>query len=192
MAHSWHDFFYGAFDPLGTVSVDKLPGALWIQALSVRLFRSAPVGDQSSPGGRGCAHRPIPLPGRPTPLWAAHRYLRGPDRRGHASGGGPRPRERVRLPPHPHARRGVRRDERHARLGEPLVGGARRIVRRGFDGHTPVPSVATLRADVASGALHTVLLLPTRDRRAAWVIEHCRLVPASVPILRTYYCGTPP
>ena len=38
MAHSWHDFFYGAFDPLGTVSVDKLPGALWIQALSVRLF----------------------------------------------------------------------------------------------------------------------------------------------------------
>src|SRR5580658_10143359 len=38
MAHSWHDFFYGAFDPLGTVSVDKLPGALWLQALSVRLF----------------------------------------------------------------------------------------------------------------------------------------------------------
>src|ERR1700685_2065180 len=38
MAHSWHDFFYGAFDPAGTVSVDKLPGALWIQALSVRVF----------------------------------------------------------------------------------------------------------------------------------------------------------
>jgi 4-amino-4-deoxy-L-arabinose transferase-like glycosyltransferase len=38
MAHSWHDFFYGAVDPLGTVSVDKLPGALWLQALSVRLF----------------------------------------------------------------------------------------------------------------------------------------------------------
>jgi 4-amino-4-deoxy-L-arabinose transferase-like glycosyltransferase len=38
MAGSWHDFFFGAFDPWGTVSVDKLPGAFWIQALSLRLF----------------------------------------------------------------------------------------------------------------------------------------------------------
>jgi 4-amino-4-deoxy-L-arabinose transferase-like glycosyltransferase len=38
MAQSWHNFFFGAFDPWGTVSVDKLPGALWLQALSVRLF----------------------------------------------------------------------------------------------------------------------------------------------------------
>lgn len=38
MASSWHDFIYGAFDPAGTVSVDKLPGALWVQALSARLF----------------------------------------------------------------------------------------------------------------------------------------------------------
>jgi 4-amino-4-deoxy-L-arabinose transferase-like glycosyltransferase len=38
MSQSWHDFFFGALDPWGTVSVDKLPGALWIQALSVRLF----------------------------------------------------------------------------------------------------------------------------------------------------------
>ena len=38
MSASWHDFAYGAFDPAGTISVDKLPGALWIQALSVRLF----------------------------------------------------------------------------------------------------------------------------------------------------------
>ena len=38
MAHSWHDFVYGAFDPAGTVTVDKLPGALWLQALSVRAF----------------------------------------------------------------------------------------------------------------------------------------------------------
>ena len=28
MAQSWHNFFFGAFDPWGTVSVDKLPGAL--------------------------------------------------------------------------------------------------------------------------------------------------------------------
>ncbi len=38
MSASWHDFFYGAFDPAGTVTVDKLPGSLWVQALSVRLF----------------------------------------------------------------------------------------------------------------------------------------------------------
>jgi 4-amino-4-deoxy-L-arabinose transferase-like glycosyltransferase len=38
MSLSWHNFFYGAFDPAGTVSLDKLPGAFWIQTLSVRLF----------------------------------------------------------------------------------------------------------------------------------------------------------
>ena len=38
MSTSWHDFFFGAFDPMGTVSVDKLPGALWPQALSLRVF----------------------------------------------------------------------------------------------------------------------------------------------------------
>jgi 4-amino-4-deoxy-L-arabinose transferase-like glycosyltransferase len=38
MAMSWHDFIFGAFDPAGTITVDKLPGALWLQALSVRAF----------------------------------------------------------------------------------------------------------------------------------------------------------
>ncbi len=38
MSQSWGNFFFGAFDPWGTVSVDKLPGALWIQALSLKLF----------------------------------------------------------------------------------------------------------------------------------------------------------
>lgn len=38
MSQSWHDFFFGAFDPAGTVTLDKLPGAVWIQALSLRLF----------------------------------------------------------------------------------------------------------------------------------------------------------
>src|SRR4030088_2124498 len=35
MSTSWHDFFFGAFDPAVTISVDKLPGALWPQALSL-------------------------------------------------------------------------------------------------------------------------------------------------------------
>lgn len=38
MSQSWHNFVFGAFDPAGTVTVDKLPGALWVQALSVRIF----------------------------------------------------------------------------------------------------------------------------------------------------------
>jgi 4-amino-4-deoxy-L-arabinose transferase-like glycosyltransferase len=38
MSQSWRDFVYGAFDPFGTVTVDKLPGALWPQALSLRVF----------------------------------------------------------------------------------------------------------------------------------------------------------
>jgi 4-amino-4-deoxy-L-arabinose transferase-like glycosyltransferase len=38
MSMSWHDFIFGAFDPAGTVTLDKLPGAFWIQALSVRAF----------------------------------------------------------------------------------------------------------------------------------------------------------
>ncbi len=38
MAANWHNFFFGSFDPAGTVTLDKLPGAFWIQALSVRAF----------------------------------------------------------------------------------------------------------------------------------------------------------
>jgi 4-amino-4-deoxy-L-arabinose transferase-like glycosyltransferase len=38
MSTSWHDFLFGAFDPEGTVTVNKLPGALWLQALSLRIF----------------------------------------------------------------------------------------------------------------------------------------------------------
>jgi 4-amino-4-deoxy-L-arabinose transferase-like glycosyltransferase len=38
MSMNWHNFIYGAFDPAGTVSLDKLPGAFWIQALAVRAF----------------------------------------------------------------------------------------------------------------------------------------------------------
>jgi 4-amino-4-deoxy-L-arabinose transferase-like glycosyltransferase len=38
MAMSWHNFVYASFDPAGTVTLDKLPGAFWVQALSVRAF----------------------------------------------------------------------------------------------------------------------------------------------------------
>ena len=38
MSMSWHDFFFAAVDPRGTVTLDKLPGAFWVQALSARIF----------------------------------------------------------------------------------------------------------------------------------------------------------
>jgi 4-amino-4-deoxy-L-arabinose transferase-like glycosyltransferase len=38
MASSWHAFLYGSFDPSGVMTVDKPPLALWVQALSVRVF----------------------------------------------------------------------------------------------------------------------------------------------------------
>ncbi len=38
MSASWHDFLFGSFDPAGTITLDKLPGAFWVQALAVRAF----------------------------------------------------------------------------------------------------------------------------------------------------------
>jgi 4-amino-4-deoxy-L-arabinose transferase-like glycosyltransferase len=38
MSQSWRDFVFGSFDPAGTITVDKLPGALWVQALTLRVF----------------------------------------------------------------------------------------------------------------------------------------------------------
>lgn len=38
MSMSWHNFLFGAVDPAGTVSVDKIPGSFWFMALSVKLF----------------------------------------------------------------------------------------------------------------------------------------------------------
>lgn len=38
MSSSWHNFLYASFDGGGVMSVDKPPLALWVQALSVRIF----------------------------------------------------------------------------------------------------------------------------------------------------------
>jgi 4-amino-4-deoxy-L-arabinose transferase-like glycosyltransferase len=38
MSTSWHAFLYGSFDASGVMTVDKPPLALWVQALSARLF----------------------------------------------------------------------------------------------------------------------------------------------------------
>ena len=38
MTLSWHNFFFGAFEPGGSVSIDKPPVDLWLQVASVKLF----------------------------------------------------------------------------------------------------------------------------------------------------------
>src|ERR1044072_1682824 len=38
MSTNWHAFLYGSFDESGVMTVDKPPLALWVQALSVRVF----------------------------------------------------------------------------------------------------------------------------------------------------------
>ncbi len=43
MSSSWHDFLYGAMDRAGVMTVDKPPLALWVQALSVRVFGYHPL-----------------------------------------------------------------------------------------------------------------------------------------------------
>jgi 4-amino-4-deoxy-L-arabinose transferase-like glycosyltransferase len=43
MAASWHNFLYVSLDPSGVMTVDKPPLALWVQALSVRVFGYHPL-----------------------------------------------------------------------------------------------------------------------------------------------------
>ncbi|MFF4799175.1 ArnT family glycosyltransferase [Streptomyces sp. NPDC001351] len=38
MTESWKGFLFGSFDPGNTITIDKLPGFLWPQALSARIF----------------------------------------------------------------------------------------------------------------------------------------------------------
>jgi 4-amino-4-deoxy-L-arabinose transferase-like glycosyltransferase len=38
MSLSWHNFFFGVYDPGGTLSIDKPPVDLWLQVISTKLF----------------------------------------------------------------------------------------------------------------------------------------------------------
>ena len=43
MSSSWHDFLFASLDKAGLMTVDKPPLALWVQALSVRVFGFHPL-----------------------------------------------------------------------------------------------------------------------------------------------------
>src|SRR5687768_15459540 len=38
MSVSWKAFLYGGYDPAASITLDKLPGAFMLQALSARIF----------------------------------------------------------------------------------------------------------------------------------------------------------
>ena len=121
MSMSWHNFFFAAFDPAGTVSVDKLPGAFWVQALSVRAVRPARVGDRRAPGGRGDGERAGAVPGRAAAVRAARRDLAAAVLVLSPGNRGAQPRQRPRHADGPAAAAGGRRDGERDRV----AGGAR-------------------------------------------------------------------
>ena len=86
MSMSWHDFVFGAFDPAGTVSVDKLPGRSVVPGVLWPAFRRPHLGHRPAPGDRGRPHRPRPLPRRPSAGWGRGRH-RGRRGAGGVSGG---------------------------------------------------------------------------------------------------------
>jgi 4-amino-4-deoxy-L-arabinose transferase-like glycosyltransferase len=43
MGLSWHNFFFGAFDPSASASIDKPPVDLWLQVLSVKVLGYKPI-----------------------------------------------------------------------------------------------------------------------------------------------------
>lgn len=38
MSKSLSNFFFGAVDPAGTVSLDKIPGSYWVPAIFIKIF----------------------------------------------------------------------------------------------------------------------------------------------------------
>ena len=84
MSSSWHNFLYDSFDPSGLMTVDKPPLALWVQALSARVFGFHSLEHPRAAGAHGRRDRRAGL--RPdAPPVGAHGRLRGRARaRGHA------------------------------------------------------------------------------------------------------------
>lgn len=59
MGQSWHNFFYGAFEPGGQVSIDKIPVDLWLQVASVKLFGASSVATRLPEALAGVAAVPL-------------------------------------------------------------------------------------------------------------------------------------
>ena len=72
MSTSWHDFLFASLDHSGVMTVDKPPLALWVQALSVRVFGYHPLAILVPQALMGMATRGAALRPR-APALRAHR-----------------------------------------------------------------------------------------------------------------------
>lgn len=59
MGLSWHNFFYGALDPLGQTSIDKAPVDLWLQVATTKLFGFSSVSLRIPPALAGTLIVPL-------------------------------------------------------------------------------------------------------------------------------------
>src|SRR3978361_2237717 len=59
MGESWHNFFYGAFEPAAQVSIDKTPVDLWLQVASTKLFGFSSVAVRLPEALAGVLARPL-------------------------------------------------------------------------------------------------------------------------------------
>ena len=84
MSSSWHDFLYASLDPSGVMTVDKPPLALWVQALSVRVFGYHPLSMLVPQALMGVASVGARVRPRAPPLRPARRVRRRPRARADA------------------------------------------------------------------------------------------------------------
>ena len=58
----------------------------------------------------------------------------------------------------------------------------------GFTGTGPSPSLDQVRATIARGQFHLVLTFPSGDPRIAWIAQHCRPLPDTPPPFHGFSC----
>lgn len=75
MSLSWKAFVYGSLDPAGSITIDKIPGFLWPQALSARVFGfhpwalALPRPSAACSPSTSCTGRYAAGPDRPPDCW---------------------------------------------------------------------------------------------------------------------------
>ena len=115
MVASWHDFLFASLDRSGVMTVDKPPLALWVQALSVRVFGYHPLSILVPQALMGVATRRAAVRPRSPPLRPLRRVRRRARARAHADHRRDLPPQQPRRAARPLLRRG------------PLVRGSRAL-----------------------------------------------------------------
>jgi hypothetical protein len=196
---NWHNFFFAAFDPKATVTLDKLPGAFWVQAL----FASA------RQGGAGFLVMalvvllvvpavasvslvtkrlgPFDTPFESTAINAGTRQLIATTL-GASKLVGALEQARLGAPD-------LMATQTSA-LASPFIyaTGQEVVPIGGYTGTIAEPSLARLQSMIRAGDFHLVLRSRTAtDPRLVWVAQHCvrlRQTARDAPQFVSYFCGT--